>query len=214
MLVACGRFGFDPDDGAALDAPSGTVVATFGETPGATYSGVTSDTWIASEAPQNNYGASATMTTEGSQSLVLLRFDLTAISPGKIVVAARLHVDLSYVESSCSIAVAPILEQWIEGNGDGTSGVANWTQRTTTQLWSTAGAGSPGSADAAIASFQTSTNGPLGVDLPVATIQRWIDAPTTNFGFELSGSGGAECRFESSGSTPANRPELVITYYP
>lgn len=232
MVAACGRSGFDeldataPGDGGGgsgggdgtidpIDAPAGATVATFGETPGATHPNVTADTWIDSESGTagNNYGASTSLTVEGSQKHILLRFDTSAIAPGTHVDAARLHVYLSYAEGTCMVAIAPITEAWTEGALSGGAGVANWTQRTATQSWTTAGASSPGSAGATIATLSSATPGLLGVDLPAATLQGWIDAPATNFGLVLTATGGGECRFDSSNSaTPGNHPELVATY--
>lgn len=230
-VAACGRSGFDEldasssGDGAGggggdgaidpIDAPAGATVATFGETPGATHSGVTSDTYLDSESgtSNNNYGAGTSLTAEGSQKRILLRFDTSAIAAGTHVDGARLHLYLSYAEGTCMVSIAQITEAWTEGTMSGTAGVANWTQRTATQSWTTAGASSPGSATGTIASLESATAGLLGVDLPAATLQGWVDAPATNFGLVLSASGGGECRFDSSASaTPANRPELVATY--
>jgi hypothetical protein len=233
VVCACGRSGFGPEidadvqvDATAgdgnivdpIDAPAGSTVTTFGETPTANVKNVTSDTYITSEIPQNayNYGAWPSVSVEGSQKKALVRFDVSSLPPGTQLVAARLHFRATYLESSTTVAIAPILEQWTEGTQSGVAGVANNTQRTATQNWTTLGAGSPGSSGAMLASVQVTAVGTIGVDLPVATVQGWIDAPGSNFGVVLSATGGGgDLRVSSSNASTASEcPELVLTYFP
>ncbi|HSD89343.1 MAG TPA: DNRLRE domain-containing protein [Kofleriaceae bacterium] len=237
-VTACGRSGFgievdaasgsgNPDsaivtdgDGSVVDpfdAPMGSVVTKFGETPTSNVMGVTSDTYLNGEAGSvgNNYGGSTSIQVEGSQDRALVKFTLTAIPAGKTILAARLHL-YSQSSQAGSAALYPVLEDWTEGTGTGgVAGVANWSMRTATLSWTSAGAGTPGSSGAQIATFTTPGTGAFGVDLPVATVQAWINTPSTNFGLMISATGAADLSFASSNNaTTTNRPELVVTYAP
>jgi hypothetical protein len=241
VLVAttgCGRAGFGievdaaqgsagPDSGVVtdgdgsiidpIDAPMGSMVVKFGETPTSNVTGVTADTYVNGEAGStgNNYGGSTSVQAESSQDRGLVKFTLTAIPAGTTILAARLHL-YSTSSQSGSGAIYPVLQDWTEGTGTGgAAGVANWSMRTATQSWTTAGAGTPGSAGAQIATFTTPGTGEFGIDLPVATVQGWVDTPSANFGLMISATGAADLSFASSNNaTPANRPELVVTYTP
>ena len=236
-MAGCGRWGFadidaqlagdahggdaTPSDGpstgdaVASDAPAGSVVATFGETPGATFQGVTADTYLSNDTMEvgHNFGASTSLAIESGQKISLLRFDLAAIASGKAIVAARLQLYVTQ-GSGNTIAIAPVKESWTEGTLSNATGVANWTQRSSSASWTTAGAGSPGSAGATIASVSASA-GAIGVDLPVATVQGWVNTPGSNFGISLAPTGGADTTLASSNATTATtRPSLVVTYFP
>jgi len=232
--TACGRSGFGievdaargsggPDgalvdgDGSVIvdpiDAPLGSAVVKFGETPTSNVMGVTADTYLNGEAGStgNNYGASTSLQAESTQDHAFVKFTITAIPAGKTVLAARLHL-YSQTSFAAGGVVYPVLQDWTEGGNSGTAGIANWNMRTATQSWSTAG----GSAGAQIATFTTPSGaGEFGIDLPVATVQGWVNTPSSNFGVMISATGGADLSFSSSNNaTPANRPELVVTYTP
>src|SRR5512143_977083 len=159
LTAACGRSGFGievdaargsggPDsaldgDGSVIDpidAPLGSVVVKFGETPTSNVMGVTADMFIDGEvgATGNNYGASTSLQAESSQDHAFVKFTITAIPAGKTVLAARLHL-YSQTSLAGGGVLSPVLQDWTEGANSGTSGTANWTMRTATQSWSTAG---------------------------------------------------------------------------
>jgi hypothetical protein len=218
---SCGRSGFGvvPDSAVVIDpfdAPPGSTVVTFGETPTATFKGVTQDTYLTNDTSlvsTFNYGASTRLFVEGTQARALVRFDVASLPASAQLVSARLRVTLTSLEISTTVTVLPIREAWTEGSQNGAAGAANYTQRTATQSWTTAGAGA-GSTGASIASASTTATGSLGVDLPIATIQSWRDASSTNFGIALGASGG-DFSISSSNDTPAaNRPQLIVTYFP
>lgn len=230
VLGGCGRLGFGSVDVDASagdapvqdappdpDAPAGATVLRFGETPTATNTGVTFDTFLVSEVPQdgNNFGASGTIGCEGIEKRGLLRFDLTAIPPGATIVSARLHLAMTAESAGGTVTLATLGEAWTEGDLVGASGVANWNQRTAGQAWTTAGAGSPGSAGVQIASFAAPQSGAVSADVAATAIQSWVDTPSGNFGAVLSSSGGGDVRIDASESaTAGNRPELVVTFFP
>ena len=207
-LGAC-RLGFDSIVDGAID-PTGSVVRRFGETPAADFKNVTADTYLYNEAPQDtyNYGASMSLSLEGTEKRALLRFDVTAIPSGKMIVSARLQIFFTTTSTS-TVTIAPLVEAWIEGTSNGAAGIANYSQRTSTQMWTTPG----GTAGAQVASFQSNANA-VGVDLPASVVQSWVDMPPTNFGVRISG-GASDVTFSSSEAVTAeNRPELVVTYLP
>lgn len=221
-ITACGRSGFGTADASndssldPFDVPAGAIVVTFGETPEATFQGVTADTYVISESTQStyNFGSSTTLSLESSEKRALLRFDLGAIPPGKTIAAARLHSWTAYVETGTAmVIISQVSEAWTEGTQAGTPGVANWTQRTATENWTTPGAGSPGSSGASIGSAQVAA-GAYGVDLQTAIVQGWVDDPSTNFGAVMTASGGDLRISSSTATTSSERPELVVTYFP
>jgi hypothetical protein len=88
------------------------------------------------------------------------------------VVSARLHLEVGGENAGAMVTMSPILEGWIEGSQSGSPGVANFTQRTATENWTTAGVQTPGSASATIVTFPAPTAPTIvSVDLPVATIR-------------------------------------------
>jgi hypothetical protein len=221
-LGAC-RFGFDSLADGAIDpgdpdAPAGTVVRKLGETPTADFKNVTADTYLNQDTPQDtfNYGGSPTLSIEGTEKRAVLRFDLTALTSGSgtmplvsiVIVSARLHIYFT-TTSTNTVTIAPLVEDWIEGSSNGVAGIANYTQRTNTQAWTTPG----GTAGAQIASFQSAA-GAVSVDLPASVVQGWVDMPATNFGVRISGGGSDLDISSSEAATAVNRPELVVTYRP
>jgi hypothetical protein len=219
LLGAC-KFGFDSLADGAIDpgdAPAGSVVRKFGETPTADFKNVTADTYLYREAPEDtyNYGGSTTLSLEGTEKRALLRFDVTALASGNVtmpvvnivIVSARLRIYFTTTGTG-TVTIAPLVEDWIEGSSNGTVGIANHTQRTNAQAWTTPG----GTASADVASFQ-SVAGAVNVDLPASVVQGWVNMPATNFGVRISG--GGDLKFSSSeAATAVNRPELVVTYLP
>lgn len=224
MLLAACRFNFDTDGMIPLDAPigpdvpAGSVTEVFGETPNASRTNVTADTYVSNEGASqgDNFGGRTSLSFESTEKRALLQFDLSAIPPGKVVVSARLHLEVDGENSGAMVTMSPILEGWTEGSQSGSPGVANFTQRTATQDWTSAGVQTPGSAGATIITFPAPTTPTIvSVDLPIATIQSWVDAPNANFGVVMAANGGGDVSVASSEATTAtSRPELVVTYFP
>jgi len=211
IAAGCGRVGFDiTDAGSGQDGSQQAVTTSFGETPTATVNGVTFDTEVSNEAGSTgaNFGASTMLECQINQKRVLIRFDLSALAPGTVVVSAQLHVGMS--GSSGTTTIHPVLESWTVGTQNGTAGVANNTQRTAVANWTTAGALPPGSAGSAIATF-TMITGWNTVALPGATVQSWIDVPGTNFGVMID-CGGDDNVHPSESSTTTQRPQLDVVH--
>lgn len=239
LVAACGRSGFDegapprPGDAGSdtlvvdtppvdvildpFDAPAGATVVTLGETPSATFGGVTLDTHIASD-PNNkgkNFGGSATIKFKNTEEHGLLQFSVTAIPAGATIVGARLHLFVESVSGTADLIVSPVLESWTAGTDDGAAGVANWSDRTSAAAWTAAGASIPGSAGAVVAMAPIAFGVPVGLDLPATLVQSWLDVPSSNFGIMLTTNADVDAAVSSSESSVATvRPELVVTYFP
>src|SRR5512142_31271 len=90
MVCGCGRIDFDELGDSGI--PANAVTVTFGETGTTTFSGVTRDTFLDSDVPDNNFGLSTEIKVDSSHAVGLVRFDISAIPPSATVVAASLHV--------------------------------------------------------------------------------------------------------------------------
>jgi hypothetical protein len=199
------------------------VVVTFGERPDASHAGVTSDTRLSESEPTYNTGANVSIGPDASPKRVLLvRFDLTALPVDTIVESANLLL-FTRACSGCeavpgtSVQVYRLLEDWVEGTSVSAAGVANYTYRTATELWTTPGAG-PGSRDTvSLASFSPQTlDTEYVIMLPVNIVRAWVADPASNFGLEFAIEGQISdgVSFNSSESEfPEKRPLLVLTIY-
>jgi hypothetical protein len=210
---------------AADAAPAGPdasapVTLVLGESDGADLTGVTTDTTIDSGNPTLNYGASVTFRADADPSRVaLLRFDVAAIAPGAAVSFAELALTTAAdALEQGSLQIFEVTESWSEGDGDGTAAAANWSQRTASDDWTTAGAGTGSRATTATTELiPSAVTTRYTFPLPTDFVQRWVDQPDSNRGLVLvpvdAGTHGVN--FESSESaTAAARPTLTITYTP
>lgn len=164
-------------DAPPVDAPSDAIIVarTFGERSGSMTTGVTVDTTITLDQPMLTSGPSEDLGLYGGGTTdrALLRFELSSLPPGTLVVAARLKLELvdfgDNIVGSLALRVAG--EGWSEAN-------ASWNQRDTGTAWTSAG----GTASAVIATSPPPTTA-LSFTVPVNIPQSWLDTPATNFGF-------------------------------
>lgn len=237
VLASC-RFGFDEqrldlgddaaidDDAAAddaalvdamIDAPNNAVTVTFGERATATFQGVTADTYISNETgePGLNYGASDDLRSEQDVSeRILMKFTVTGIPSTATVLSASLDVEVVNENPLATWELHPLLEDWVEGSLDGTTGVANFVNRNLTTAWATAGAGMPNSAGPTFATAVPAVLGVLSITIPAATVQGWVTTPATNFGFIFYNTHTNSARIASSEEATQFRPLLSVTYVP
>jgi hypothetical protein len=212
-LAGCGRIAFDARSDAGTTSDSSTMTVTFGENPTDTYRGVTEDTQLSSLLPTNNYGGDDVLSA-GLNATLLVRFDvstLTASSPR--VVAATLHLmgdDGSL--TNVVMTVHRVREAWTEGTQTNAAGVANWSQRTLTASWSSAGAAPPSRDAAAMGTFTYQTFMPETVPLDAAQVQEWIDTPAANLGIAITATtvGGTMISSEGNGVRPRLELELEL----
>lgn len=201
-----------PPDAALPDAGPGLV--TFGERPGATTTGVTADTYVGADLPADNNGGSSGLAADLSPDKVaLLRFDVSAIPPGRVVTGAALHlwttIDDELQAGACRVYL--MLEAWDEDT-------ATYEQRVAGIAWTTTGAGPGSRAITEVAEFAApAVDTEYVVDLPAALVQQWVDSPALNYGLALyphmSVTHGVTF-VSSEAATAEKRPLLTVTLAP
>ena len=136
---------------------------------------------VAIDQPTMNYGTlnDISLFAGGTLERGLIRFELSSIAPGTLVVAARLELErVDYGDDLVGgLALRLAGEAWTEAT-------ATWNERQTGTAWSSGG----GTVSAAIATVATPTTTAVVLTVPVTLRQSWIDAPATNFGFSVTGS--------------------------
>lgn len=157
----------------------------------------------------------------------VLAFDMSGIMPGATVVNATLalHVSRS-VSGSVPVTVHALSREWGEGSSDAPAEEGGGTQAAPgdatwrhtffdTAQWTTPGG------DFTATALATAAVGGAGdyqwssAEL-TADVRRWLDQPEDNFGWIVLGAETVDRsakRFDSrENATPANRPQLTITY--
>jgi spore coat protein A, manganese oxidase len=159
----------------------------------------------------------------------LVAFDLAAIPPGSTITAVSLRLNMSRTRAQAkNVGLHLVFSDWGEGasnaggeEGGGAppaTGDATWAHRFYPgSSWSTPGGDFAGAASATTLvnreGVYTWTSAQMAVD-----VQAWLDAPSTNFGWLVKGeepgtNTKTTKRFDSrSHPTPANRPQLTITF--
>lgn len=204
------------DGSIATDAGGSTVVV--GETPGADFSGVTTDTVLNSSFTTLNYGASTAMNLRSdtiSQFVGLMRFDLSSLPSGTIAGAELRVTTTTTVIDRGRVDLYRVLEEWQEGDQNGGSGVANADDRLPGVAWTAASAG-PGSRDSVVVGTFTprDTSTEYVVTLDAAVVQGWLDSPESNFGLALVAAGhrmGDAVQIATSEAS-SGQPHLVVSY--
>lgn len=224
-LCSC-RVRFDPVESDARndadnDGPTsdgGGMMISFGERTSSMRKDVTQDTYVNENVPTLNFGADPELTITANPSPFassLVRFDMSTIAPGTVIVAARLElVHLSTGDEVVgSISLFTLAESWVAGTGLGQLGVANWNERLTATAWTTPG----GTTGVALAPAEVPPAA-WRTTLDRDAVQAWIDDEMTNFGILVRAANptaGTHYHFHSSNSTATElRPELVIELAP
>lgn len=190
------------------------------------------DTMIKEGLPTRNYGAVFTISAgkEGStQAKGLIKFDLSSIPTGSIIVSASLTL-LSYYEYSStdySVALHRSLVEWFpgvqmgglppQGSEDGSTwNLRNHIPGTT---WVGGAGGVAGSDYASVATdtkLITSVGGSTTYSWDVASdVQDFVDGTYDNHGWWLIGSSSndsAKMFYSSNNGTASVRPKLTIEY--
>jgi hypothetical protein len=197
-------------DAGPCDVTGRTVL--FGDRAGA-LSGVAADTFVVNDTPDLNFGAFDELSVDSSDRS-LMRFDL-GCAGGATVRSAELLITVSDNRSLDTLSPFELLEAWDEGRLLGAVGTASYNQRMPGDAWSTPGIEPPASRTAvALGGFvPADTETEYVVPLDVATVQRWIDSPASNFGFVLVSSGNDGVGFHSREAPDATkRPVLRIAF--
>jgi hypothetical protein len=210
-------------------------VASGGTIPTQTVLTPTKDNTIYDTSPPSSNGAGAYLfvgnIASGSSRRALLAFDIAeSIPASSTILSVTLQLNLSNAPpgaSSTSVSLHPVSEDWGEGTsnagspgGDGATpsiGDATW-QHTffDTQFWQNEGGDFNGADSATITVtglgfYQWGSTAEM-----VNDVQRWLDDPSSNFGWILVGNEGANStarRFDArENSSPSARPQLTIVY--
>lgn len=201
------------------------------------------DTTLIESAPNNNLGGQGFVNVGTTGSLkrnrALFRFDLSAIPLGSHITSAQFVLlvvgEPSEPPVSSTFNLYRVLKPWGEGNkgtanspGQGslaTSGEATWNYRLalTTNAWASPGGVIGDDFATQISSSQYVygiINPPYVFDTSptmVADVQRWVDAPGTNFGWVLiseSENVAYTARRFGSRESGLDAPQLIIDYVP
>lgn len=220
--------GSSSSDGAPLESSSSgeplpAVTLHFGERDDADVSGVTYDTYLGLSSPDYNGGAHADLHTvqESMPAAALIAFDLSAIPQGSEVIDATLELwtEASGYLTSGHVEMRRVLEEWDEGAGDHSAGVANWIERTPGESWAIEGAGPPGSSSAEILGMLEgdAPKEAYSVSIPTDVVQGWLDAPATNHGLRLAAVDYGEdyaWYLSSEYWDATRRPALFVSFLP
>ncbi|MBL9078379.1 MAG: PKD domain-containing protein [Planctomycetes bacterium] len=184
----------------------------------------------------NNYGAGGNMVAGNTISRgprrALIRFNLAdAIDTGSVVTAAVLQLTntspsaVGQLTGTQTFAIRRVTSAWNEGtNASGSAGqgslvVGNgstWLHRiASTTAWTTPGGdtAAPSGTIQITDAYQAFDSSNLATD-----VQGWVNAPTTNFGWQLRGDevGTKTIKWFATheNADPAKRPRLVVTFRP
>lgn len=208
-------------DAVAADATESELVTTGsfqkGVAPSSSYAGVT-DAVIRESAATTNDGLSASLSADfddpaGSRKRTssVLRFDLSSIPAGSKVSSVSFTVNVTNRTSGSGYALYALSRAWNETQ-------TTWQKASSATTWASAGARGASDRDATIIGTLTPTvTGKATISFNaagVAAVQRWVDAPATNFGFIVDTNDNYDgLVFDSSNAaTAANRPKLSVVY--
>jgi hypothetical protein len=180
------------------------------------------DAWIDSLHPTQNHGADPVLRVSGDPRNALLRFDVAALPSNATITAVELHLFTTGTGalSTGSVQVFRLLQGWVEGTKIGTDGTVNWTQRSDTADWTSAGAGNTGASPSrsSIVSGElapSANDAEYVVALPVSLVQGWHAGSIVNYGVVLvaKNAGAASASLVAREGTPATkRPTLKVFY--
>lgn len=168
------------------------------------------------------------VTNNGEKRHALLRFDLSAIPRGAEIESVSLTLRMSRSGGQgATVAVHRLSSSWDEGgvnadanegSGDpATPGDATWIHRSFDDVfWTTPGGDFEPVASASLAVGGLGTYTWTSTAALVADVQRWLDAPPTNFGWLLrvvDENGRRAKRWNSrTNGTGSSRPLMTVVY--
>lgn len=197
-----------------------TFLPPCGWTPPGAMFPASQDTWIdETGSGAANYGGSPSFkVTNGSKrGRGLLRFDLSSIPPGTVLVNAtlRLYVGSVITPSNSTLSLYRVADPWVEGTrtGSGTADGATWKERDATNNlnWNYGFGGS----------FAATTTPPVNIGSSFASgwvewnvtalAQQWLDGVVPNYGAGVQIDTSSAVLFNSRQETE-NQPQLLLTY--
>ncbi len=198
---------------ATLLTPATASAATLTLREGvAGYAG-TSDATIEEANPATNLGDDDRVQVfgqlgdpEDQSERAVVRFDLTDVPRGSDVTSAS--VTFTSADPGQDIEAYAVLEDWDEDE-------VTWNEASTGTAWSTAGVeGAARGATPIGAAAVGAVGTPVELTLDLATVQGWVDEPSTNFGFVListDNNDGAHL-YSSERFDETQRPQFNIEY--
>jgi hypothetical protein len=177
----------------------------------------------------------AGLTTNGNVRRALVGFDLSSIPAGSIVTGVQLRLYLTRAASTnINVGLHRVEQNWGQGTSDAgdpggggaptSTGDASWTDAIAgTSLWNRNGEPSPGGVfanDASATLIVGSSDQAYSWSSPslIADVQRWVNAPATNFGWLIQGDefnpGSAQRWSTRENAELGQRPTIIIEYTP
>ncbi len=163
--------------------------------------------------------------SQGSIRRALLRFDLASIPAGSTITSVSLTLVASQTQGPATdIALHRTLADWGEAGSSSTGGGgapsqpgdATWIHTFfNTSEWANAGGDFVPAASATESVFEPGTYTWDSTPDLIADTQSWLDNPSSNYGWTLTGletTMGTAKRFESRESTGGSHPVLTIEY--
>jgi len=189
------------DAAPAPDAPPGSQVTTFTSV---------ADLYLrTSVAPDENTNDRDFMVVDGDLvTVILLRFDLTALPAGTSVLGAELRL-VNANDSGEPCTFHRLLEAWDEAT-------ATANQRMTGVSWGGVGATPPSRANEVAGTISPIlANLQYSADLDPALVASWVQTPATNFGVALITASSNGSKFWTREVlVSAARPVLRVTHSP
>jgi hypothetical protein len=193
---------------AALPAPQAGQTLSFESS---------ADTTLSENAPASKFGAATTSSADGDEPsttgkdmVTLLKWDLSAIPPGSVVISAtiQLHVTNASTEE---FELYRMIRDWSEVD-------ATWSEADLGVPWEAPGAAGPNDHGFSVRGvIQAGAAGPVKITLGpegVTAVQAWVDGPSVNYGFILCDGGNSDgLAFASrETATPSQRPTMTVTF--
>jgi len=221
MLVGCGRIAFDPSSMTGDGGPQGDGDAAVDGVPKilmtVTFTnGQIADTSISNAGPAtDNYGATNYMLVQAASAAVsLVHIDISSIPAGSTIERASLRLRMVGGDPG-GVTAYQMMEDWLEGTADGTTGVASYNERTAGIPWTGMGATPPSRKDVpAGSSAFVNTATPCDIPLSTQLVQLWHNSPAQNYGVALIGTSVNTNVATREAGEAAMRPVLTVDYTP
>ncbi len=179
-----------------------------------------SDTYVTSDAPDKNYGASEILILKQGSSFPLLQFDLSLIPVGSRVIEAKL---LLYRRDAGSLSLSPrtvnaqrVLEPWPAGSKNGSSSAdgATWLTRDGSVAWKSTSGTVENTNAADIPHTHYYLWGTPWMEWNLTSlVQGWVDRRYPNYGVMLRPTTSVSTEeYGAAEGDSTQLPKLVIKY--
>ena len=207
-----------PEDGSLSQGDALVTTSSFqnGVSPSSSYAGTT-DAVLLQANPTTNLGNDTTLrvdmdypTGTGRAATAVLRFDLSAVPRGSTVTSASLTINVTNPTGGEGYTLYALRKAWNES-------AVTWNTAASGTAWNPGGGRGADHDPRPLGVLLPTANGkytlalnPAGVEV----VQGWVDAPATNYGFQLEAPTNMDgLEFDSSeAATAANRPRFTVAY--